>query len=71
LFEFMTAVERSSLGIGPALLCTWGLGLLPLLWKGGRPEVPLQETPESARDSRVLPIMDVRGVLEGGEEGEG
>jgi hypothetical protein len=31
--------------------------------------VPVTETPESARDSLVLPMMVVRGVLEGGWRG--
>ena len=59
--SFMSEVEDSSFGIGPALLWTLGLGL-GVFWGALEPGT---ETPESSRDSLVLPMMVLRGVLVG------
>ena len=58
----MTLVETSSLGIGvPFWWMTGLLGFGAAALSGlGASVVPLQETPESARFSRVAPIAAVR-----------
>jgi hypothetical protein len=66
----MTLVETSSLGIGLPPWWTTGLGFgAAALDLTGSVVLPLWETAESARFSRVAPMVAVRWLLVGGSGG--